>query len=149
MLTKYEKSLHPFLFGLGIVTVAFASLITVFSSESGGRILTEVEMSALFGDNNHDPCKKKYLCSTAFASGGANCGFCKSGTGDNDRQMCCNLGNGTSCDYTGAANCGQGYTWYVGAINGQAGTCNTCTSNAYFANGGCSGINDANGAACP
>lgn len=148
MLSKVGSILDPFLFYVGVGALAVAVLAIGFPSESGGRILTDMEMARLHGDNPSDPCTKSYVCSQPFTSGTANCGYCQSNTGNNSRTLCCNLGKNTNCTYGNTPVC-VNYNFFSGAINGQAGTCNTCTSNAYMASGACSGLTQGQGTACP
>lgn len=119
-----------------------------------GRILTDSEMARVFCDDGggpiiepgSDPCKKQYTCDTGFVTG-TQCGWCDGNTGP--RQMCCSLGAGTTCDYTGPAVC-SGLVYREGPNNGSGSTtCNSCTSSAWSKQGNCSNLKDAAGGACP
>ncbi len=114
----------------------------------GATILTGEQMRAIFGDEPVAPpslpCVKIYPCNQGFTSGATNCAKC---TGDTWISMCCPLGANDDCTYNGQAVCDGTVKW-VGPLLGDAGTCATCTSNAFVQTGTCQNITSATGTLC-
>lgn len=112
--------------GMAVVVLVGIGIRTSVSGSPSSRALTVAQMDAIFGDGTN-PCKKNYTCKTAFKSGTSNCGYCD---GSNSRNVCCNLGNETTCGYSDqGSQCGTGVAFMVGAVYGSYVTCDTCTSS--------------------
>lgn len=132
-------------FGLLILWLAVlgGSILVRGPAGNFGRVLSDTELNQAFGDGT-DPCKKSYSCLIGFTSGSSNCSYCNCST---SRWVCCNMGSGTTCAYTGSGAC-VGAPNMVGPLFGAAGSCSTCTASAYVQNGTCTGVLDAVGDNC-
>ena len=109
------------------------------AGKSGGRVLAPGDLAG-----GTDPCVKSYKCETPFVDGGTNCAYCGSTT---SRDMCCNEGQKSSCDYSGFGICTNNKR-HVGTMNGDPSACNTCGSLNFKEDGTCTSVKDASGDKC-
>jgi hypothetical protein len=91
-------------------------------------------------------CYKWFACTTGIKVGDK----CKSCDYVWNRRLCCDLNEGSGCDYGGVSACSLSVTKIdLGAIVGSAGSCGTCTGDGPAEDdGNCDTHKDAEGVAC-
>ncbi|MCI0381054.1 MAG: hypothetical protein L0215_26010 [Gemmataceae bacterium] len=124
---------------IGIAALAIGMLLIATGPSSAryrGRVLSEKEMAAVFGDApGVDPCRKISMCRLQLLEGTSECAYCDINFG---HDICCNLGTGTTCDPGGGPKACDGNPFMVGTKFGSLGTCNTCDSAQFSKKGTCS-----------
>ena len=129
-----------------IVLASVVGSFTVWNARSdGGRLLTSAELAGTFGDSA--ACVQEFTCFMAFSSGASDCCYCSSSS---VRTVCCGCPDSSSktCDYTGPAGQCHAGPRLCGPIDGDPGSCGTCTSSTYNVDGDCC-ITGAGGDDCP
>jgi len=106
-------------------------------ASTGGRVLAETEMAAIIGFGCN-MCENSVTCNVPLKYGTGDCKYCKDDT--EARKVCCDMETGgEACGYVGDADrCDSNKQRMVGPVDGEYGTCGTCTSDQYAGDGTCS-----------
>src|SRR5580698_485758 len=147
-LVNSKRSLWEGFCVAGIAVALLGVYLAAWPTEATGQILSDSEMAATFGDAGTDPCVKNMTpCTIQFGDTNQTyCGYCD--LPNHVNRVCCDLGNGTACTYTGGASpCNGG--WYMeSAPFGNLGSCNTCNGRNFAKNGLCNDLINAKGNNC-
>lgn len=139
---------------LGGITAAGLTVLAAWgwqAAQAGpaARLMTDAEMAMAVGDSvTAYPCFKTVACNSGIISGASGCAYCDISF---TRDVCCTLSTEPStCTYDGKLTpCGNDTIRYFGSIEGEAGTCGSCTSAGFQPSGFCNGLQDADGITCP
>lgn len=124
------------------MSLSFEALSSVPERTPAVSVIGSVEIVGIWG-GDCDPCKQSKSCTAGFKSGTNKCAKCSGGP---TYFRCCDLGDGTTCEYQGTSSCSGNSL--SGDISGTPGTCLSCTSTSFDEGSACA-LESAIGGNCP